>query len=468
MKWMARVLLPVLILFLPTLGLASSREVLHLTSSPLAITALCFFIIAYGFVIGEEFILLRKSKPVVFAAGLIWIIVALAASRVDPHIADDAIRHNLLEYTELFLFLLVAMTYINALEERNVFQALRSYLLRRRFSYRQLFWITGLLTFFMSPIADNLTTALLMGAVIVAVGGNNTRFVATACSNVVIAANAGGAFSPFGDITTLMVWQKGIIPFHGFYHIFVPALVSYLVPAFFMYFAIPKSKPEVHEEATPMKYGARRIILLFLITITLTITLYHWLYLPPVIGMMTGLSLLMIFSFHLKNYELKMHPKHPDFHPFDIFNRIKSVEWDTLFFFYGVIMCVGGLAMLGYLELLSNQMYQTWGANLPVAHQATPANIAVGLLSAIIDNIPVMYAILTMEPSMSEGQWLLVTLTTGIGGSLLSVGSAAGVALMGQTKGKYTFFGHLRWSWAITAGYAAAIITHLCLNSRLF
>ena len=161
-------------------------------------------------VIGEEFLHLRKSKPTMVAAGLIWTIVALVfISTGDTHSAEQIIKHNLEEFGELFLFLLAAMTYINTMEERGVFDALRAWLVNRGFSLRAIFWITGLLAFFISPIADNLTTALLMATVIMAVGGSNHRFVAVACINVVVAANAGGAFSPFGDITTLMVWQKG-------------------------------------------------------------------------------------------------------------------------------------------------------------------------------------------------------------------------------------------------------------------
>jgi len=105
-------------------------------------------------------------------------------------------------------------------------------------------------------------------------------------------------------------------------------------------------------------------------------------------------------------------------------------------------------------------MYTDWGA--------TYANISVGMMSAIVDNIPVMFAVLTMQPDMSLGQWLLVTLTAGVGGSLLSIGSAAGVALMGQSRGRYTFFGHLRWTPAIGAGYATSIATHMWLNEGLF
>lgn len=146
--------------------------------------------------------------------------------------------------------------------------------------------------------------------------------------------------------------------------------------------------------------------------------------------------------------------------PFDIFSNVARAEWDTLLFFYGVVLCVGGLGFIGYLGLTSELMYGHWSA--------TTANIAVGLLSAIVDNIPVMFAVLTMNPDMPTGQWLLVTLTAGVGGSLLSIGSAAGVALMGQARGKYTFFTHLKWSPAIALGYVVSIYGHLWINGAYF
>ena len=138
---------------------------------------------------------------------------------------------------------------------------------------------------------------------------------------------------------------------------------------------------------------------------------------------------------------------------FDLFRKIARAEWDTLLFFYGVILCVGGLGQFGYLAMASHVMYAGLGA--------TTANVLVGILSAIVDNIPVMFAVLTMDPDMSHGQWLLVTLTAGVGGSLLSIGSAAGVALMGRARGTYTFGNHLKWTWAVALGYAASIVTHM-------
>ena len=477
----------------PSILLASSGggELLDLTNHWVGFTAIAIFAIAYLLVMAEEFTHLRKSKPVILAAGLIWGLVAWYYQAHDlPKAAEEMVRHNLLEYAELMLFLLVAMTYINAMDERNVFEKLRSWLVTKGFSFRQLFWITGVLAFFISPVADNLTTALLMCAVVLAVGGSNTQFVLLACINIVVAANAGGAFSPFGDITTLMVWQKGvqtpqgIVDFWAFFSLFIPSIVNWLVPAAIMVFAVPNENPHAGGDSVEMKRGAKRIIGLFLMTIVTAVSFHNFLHMPPVVGMLTGLAYLQFFGFYLKKTYAKDH-KHPsngdltemehdgqmgDMVAFDVFNKVARAEWDTLLFFYGVVLCVGGLGFIGYLALASEVMYTQWGAALELSAgmNATPANVAVGVLSAIVDNIPVMFAVLTMMPDMSMGQWLLVTLTAGVGGSLLSIGSAAGVALMGQARGKYTFFGHLKWSWAIALGYVASIMVHLWINAGIF
>jgi len=461
-------LLVIIATMLPGFAAASSAtggETLDLTSHPVGYAAIAIFALAYLFVMAEEFTQLRKSKPVVLAAGIIWaMIAAVYVSNGMTHEAEAAVRYNLLEYAELMLFLLVAMTYVNTMEERRVFDALRSWLIRKGFSFRQLFWLTGILAFFISPVADNLTTALLMCAVVLAVGGDNTRFVSIACINIVVAANAGGAFSPFGDITTLMVWQKGMVEFWGFFVLFLPSVVNFVVPAAIMHFAIPDEQPTASDEMVSMKRGARRIIGLFLLTIITAVSFHNFLHLPPVIGMLTGLSYLQLFGYFLKKTarfdEGNDNGRMGDVVPFDVFNKVARAEWDTLLFFYGVVLCVGGLGFIGYLSLTSEVMYSQWGA--------TNANIAVGVLSAIVDNIPVMFAVLTMNPDMSTGQWLLVTLTAGVGGSLLSIGSAAGVALMGQARGQYTFFSHLKWAPVIALGYIASIGMHIWVNAGLF
>ena len=453
------------------LGAEQSEHVaMDLTKHTVGYVAIAIFALAYLLVMLEEFTHLRKSKPVIFAAGVIWAMIAVVYSGTgDQHTAEQAVRHNILEFAELMLFLLVAMTYINVLEERKVFDALRAWLVSHNFSYRKLFWLTGVLAFFISPIADNLTTALLMCAVVMAVGVNNERFVGLSCINIVVAANAGGAFSPFGDITTLMVWQKGIVEFGTFFLLFIPSVVNFVIPAGIMHFAIPDESPEPTTEVVVMKRGARRIMVLFLFTIATAVSFHNFLHLPPMLGMMTGLAYLQFFSFYLKksfsvHESIVSNPlqfeKTKDDKDYDVFHNVARSEWDTLLFFYGVVLCVGGLGFIGYLSIASQVMYVEWGP--------TFANIAVGVMSAIVDNIPVMFAVLSMGPDMSQGQWLLVTLTAGVGGSLLSIGSAAGVALMGQSRGMYTFFGHLKWTPVIALGYAASIAVHMWVNQSMF
>ena len=464
-----------ILFFMPFMAHATEEvQRLDLTSQWVGITALVLFVVAYLVVMAEEFTHLRKSKPVMLAAGIIWVLIAwYYQSHEIPHVVETALRHNLEEYAELMLFLLVAMTFINAMDERNVFEALRSWLIRKGFGYRALFWVTGILAFFISSVADNLTTALLMVAVVMAVGADNKKFVMLSCISLVIAANAGGAFSPFGDITTLMVWQKNIhatngpVDFWSFFHLFIPSLVNWLVPAAIMHFSVPDLKPKQGGEMVVMKRGALTIVALFLFTIALAVSFHSALGLPPVIGMLTGLSLLKFYAYYLKITDRRARPRGGENAEdigspvaFDIYREVARSEWDTLFFFYGVVMCVGGLGFIGYLGMISQVIYGDWGA--------TNANIAIGLISAVVDNIPVMFAVLTMMPDMSIGQWLLVTLTAGVGGSLLSIGSAAGVALMGQARGVYTFFGHLKWTPVIALGYAASIGVHIALNHSLF
>lgn len=460
-------------LLLPAIGFAAetSHDQLDLTGHTVGYLALLVFVIAYSLVILEEQLHLRKSKPVLLAAGIIWVMIAIVYQQHGfDHAAEIAIRHNFLEYAELFFFLLVAMTYINAMIERGVFDALRGWLVAKGFSYRALFWLTGILAFFISPIADNLTTALIMCTVVLTVGADKPKFVAISCINIVVAANAGGAFSPFGDITTLMVWQKGIIEFGTFFKLFIPSVVNFVVPAAMMHFFIPVGNPEASDsEALLMKKGGMVIVGLFLLTIVTAVSFHNFLHLPPAIGMMTGLAYLKFFGYYLKKTHASGHTNVAETFQeagkgknaqrekaFDVFDKIAGAEWDTLFFFYGVILAVGGLGFIGYLGMASEFIYGDLGP--------TTANILVGIMSAIVDNIPVMFAVLTMQPEMSEAQWLLVTLTAGVGGSLLSIGSAAGVALMGQARGSYTFFSHLKWTPAIAVGYFASIYVHMLMS----
>ncbi len=493
-----RFLLNLLIVsFIPSLALAteqsniiSQAQPLDLTNHWAGYTALIVFALAYVLAMTEEVTELKKSKPMVFAASLIWILIAIVYVKGGmTEQAGIAFRTSLEGYAELFLFIMVSMTYLNAMEDRGVFNSLRIWLLSKNFTYRQLFWITGFQSFFISSGCNNLTTALLMGSVILAMGKGSPRFVTLSCINVVVASNAGGSFSPFGDITTLLVWQKGVVPFTDFFSLLLPAIVNFVIPATIMNFFIPKERPAAVLEVQVMQRGGWMIIFLFILTIITSACFENFLKLPPAAGMMLGLTYLKFFSYYLQkthdpalstvssdltdidaNYsyseqlafesDLVPDKKPAQEQPFDIFQKVANLEWDTLLFFYGVMVAVGGLNFIGYLVVASHHLY---GSIDP-----TVANILVGVASAFVDNGTIMLSVLTMEPNISQGQWLLVTLTAGVGGSLLAVGSAAGVGLMGQAKGLYTFTSHLKWAPVIALGYAGSIITHFLINGRYF
>ncbi len=430
---------------------------IDLTLHPIGYLALLVFFIAYGFVVVEKAIQLRKSKPVMLAAGLIWALLGIIyAMHGQSAVLEVAAKHVILDYGELMLFLVVAITYVNTMQERRVFDALRTRLVNLNLSYRQLFWLVGALAFVFGPIIDNLTTALVMGAVVVAVGVGNYQFIVMGCIIIVVAANAGGVFSPFGDITSLMVWQKGKLEFFEFFHLFLPSLVNVLVPAVFMHFGVPKGRPEPWNETRNLKPGGIVVMGLFAATLATAVSFKSVFSLPPALGMMLGLGYLQMYSYLLQRIGRRRNDQNM---AFDSLREMRHVEWDTLLFFFGIIFAVAGLGVVGYLALLSNFLYDDLGPTI--------ANIAIGVVGAAFDNIPLMFAVLTMDPDMSSGQWMLVTLSTGVGGSLVSIGSAAGVVLMGIVRNHYTFLNHLRWAWAIALGYVASIMTHLWVNAAL-
>jgi len=281
-----------------------------------------------------------------------------------------------------------------------------------------------------------------------------------------------------------MVWQANKVEFSQFLALFFPSLVNWLVTASIMSFAVPNEKPAAIKEQAEIRYGGLVVVGLFFVTIAMAVSFHNFLHLPPVLGMMTGLGFLKLFGYYLQlrdntymnsdvthtlisadtaifqNSVNEDSGKSQGKMQYDIFKNLQRAEWDTLIFFYGIILCVGGLGAFGYLVMTSEFLYGDLGA--------TTANIIVGFASAIVDNIPVMFAVLEMDPAMDLGQWLLVTLTAGVGGSMLSIGSAAGVAVMGQARGVYTFFGHLKWTWAIVLGYFASIFAHFVINAGAF
>lgn len=416
------------------------EETLHLTWTWVGIAALAVFVIAYYFIATEEKYEINKAKPALFAGTFMFMLIGIyfALNGLDVEPLHHEMKVLILEIAEIFFFLLVAMTFIETMIERNVFDVLKHKLVSKGYTYKQLFWLTGLLAFFISPVADNLTTALILSTVLFTIDRENKAFLVPGAINIVVSANAGGAWSPFGDITTLMAWTAGKGEFVDFLSLFPASIVGWVVTAWLLSKVVPEGKPPFSEQTDKpeaLKPGAKVIIWLGVATIATAVLGHQFFHFPAMWGMMFGLSVLKLYSYQLK---------HTEGETFDVFINMQKVENDTLLFFFGILAAVGALHFLGFLHYIV-ALYDLIGP--------TAGNIGIGFISAIVDNVPVMSAVLKANPEMGLDQWLLVTLAAGIGGSMISFGSAAGVGVMGRLKGIYTFGSHMKYAWMIVVGY---------------
>ena len=438
-------------LFLSSLSLfaasASTEVIPDITMTWVGFATLIIFVIGYYFVAAEEKYAIDKAKPALFIGTFMFILVAIyyALNGLNMDLVHTQAQHLILEIAEIFFFLFVAMTYIESLIHMGVFDRLKYNLISKGLTYRQLFWATGFLAFFLSPIADNLTTALILSTVLITIEKTRKDFLVPGAINIVVAANAGGAWSPFGDITTLMAWTAGKGAFTDFLYLFPSAVLGYAITAFLLSRFVPNTKPDfdVSKETKPrMHEGAKVVMFLGVFTIFCAVMSHQVLHLPAMWGMMFGLALLKIYAYGLKK---KFGSDH-----FNIFHSIAKIENNTLMFFFGILAAVGALYFVGWLSL-AIIVYD------PTILGPTWANIGIGFLSAIVDNVPVMSAVLKANPTMGLDQWMLVTLTAGVGGSLISFGSAAGVGVMGKLHGIYTFGSHMKFAWTVLIGYFVSV-----------
>jgi len=421
------------------------NQIPDLSMSWVGILSLIVFIIAYYFIATEEKYEVNKAKPALFAGTFMFFLIGIyySLNGLDVHLVHNELKILILEIAEIFFFLLVAMTFIETLIERGVFDLMKYKLVSKGYSYKKLFWLTGLIAFFVSPVADNLTTALILSTVLYTIDKKNIAFLVPGAINIVVAANAGGAWSPFGDITTLMAWTAGKASFIDFLYLFPASIIGWIVTGFLLSKSVPEGQPSFDsslEKSPELKDGAMGVVYLGITTIIIAVLGHQFFEFPAMWGMMFGMSLLKLYSISLKKTGKNS---------FNIYVNMQKVENDTLLFFFGILSAVGALHFLGFLHYIHN-LYGLIGP--------TYSNIGVGFLSAIVDNVPVMSAILKSSPNMGVDEWLLVTLTAGIGGSLISFGSAAGVGVMGRLKGIYTFGSHMKHSWTILVGYIVSIM----------
>lgn len=425
----------------------AEHAAINFVGSPFGWLLLAIFVVGYYFIAAEEKYHIDKAKPALFTGTFMFVLIGFYYVGVGADLTpfEHEIDHLILEIAEIFFFLFVAMTYIEALIERGVFSALRAKLIAKGYSYRELFWITGLLAFFISPVADNLTTALILSTVLLTIDNKTKEFLVPGAINVVVAANAGGAWSPFGDITTLMVWAAEKGAFVDFLYLFPASFIGWGITAYFLSRYVPDIDPlgaGDPEEAAKIEIlkGGKTIIVFGALTIAFAVLGKQLLHLPPMWGMLFGLAVLQLYMYFLKK-------KHNQ--DVSIFQAMSKIENNTLLFFFGILAAVGALHFTGFLA---------YAAHLYVIFDPTIVNIGVGLLSAVVDNVPVMSAVLKANPAIDHAQWMLVTMTAGIGGSLISFGSAAGVGVMGKMQGIYTFASHMKLAWTVMVGYIVSLV----------
>lgn len=416
-----------------------------------SILMLGIFIAAFFAIALEHITHVNKSWVALFAGSLMW---GVAVWGKTPELIHDSIIHTTAEIFELIIFLMGAMTIVEMLGHFRFFTWLEIKLQSYDISNTRLFWIVGMVTFVSSAVLDNLTTTLVMihiGRHLNFKKENYVYFIV----NTVIAANAGGAMSPVGDVTTIMIWLAGkFTAWQVLIEGIVPSLVGWVIPQWMLTRKLTKVDREkvYYEEQMPLQWG---IIILGFSTFGLAVTV-NALHLPPFFGIMFGLGIVAIVV-DIRLRQGKLHKKANQ-----LVNVVKEIDMATMYFFVGILLALGALNMHGTLDVLANLIFGDDPANNSLA--VIRGHVSLGFLSSVFDNVPLTAAVIEMLPDgVDHTLWVLLAITAGMGGSLTSIGSAAGVAAMGQVK-ELTFVEYLR-KGTIPAlfGYIGAIITWLLM-----
>ncbi|MEE0937789.1 MAG: sodium:proton antiporter NhaD [Bacteroidales bacterium] len=420
---------------------------------------IAIFVIGYAMIALEHPLKINKSATAVLLAAVIWAVFALFG----PGMKDGALIHHLGETAEILFFLLGAMTIVEIIDKHDGFSIITDRITTT--SKRKLLWIISILTFFMSAVLDNLTTSIVMCALLrKLVGDKNTRWFFAGM--VILAANAGGAWSPIGDVTTIMLWIKGNITAGNIIlQTIIPALVSLLVPVAIIGFTMKGelTRPEKteSEETSTVTRTQSLIILIMGVGLLLFVPVFKTItHLPPYLGILFGLGVLWITT------EI-MHKNNPsNYSRLNVTTIIQKVDVPSVLFFLGILMAVSCLNEAGHLGLLAGALNEL--GNVYVI------NVVIGVLSSIIDNVPLVAAAMGMYPIEATGAFMVdgafwegLAYCAGTGGSLLIIGSAAGVAVMGMEKIDFIWYLKKISLWALI-GYLAGAGTFYLMSTLIF
>ncbi len=414
---------------------------------------LIVFIVGYLAVVTEHKIHINKTATVLLMAVICWVLLTIEEySKVIPGVPTRetiaALGEHLQGIAQIVLFLMGAMTIVQLIDSHNGFRIITDFI--RTKSKRKLLWVISFLTFFLSPVLDNLTTAIVMVSILHRLIHNREdRLIFS--SMVIIAANAGGAWSPIGDITTTMLWiGERLSTTRMMLTLFIPSLVSMVVPLVYFSFLMKSelvSKTLVSDNirAEP---GARRILCLGVGALIFVPIFRAMTNLPPFMGMIAGLGAIWVLT-DLMHREEREHLKVP--------YVFRKIDFSSILFFLGILLAVAALETAGILKSIALGMDQYFRNKDIIA-------TILGLLSAIIDNVPLTAATMGMYDLSSYPTdskiWELLAYSVGTGGSILIIGSAAGVVVMGMEK--INFFWYLKKiSFPTLVGYFAGIFSYL-------
>ena len=424
------------------------------------------FVAGYLCITLESLTKINKAAIALLMCVVCWTLLMVSPGAYYPDVASDGVLHHISEVIEHHLgdaavtlfFLMGAMTIVEIVDSNGGFNFVRDIMKTR--SKRKLLWRVAIATFFLSAILDNLTTSIVMIMVLrKLVQSREERLIYAAL--IIISANSGGAFSPIGDVTTIMLWIKGVVTTQGILtEIFIPSLVSMLVPAFILQYSLSgkfdKEQNLVTAEISQFTKVQRNIIFwlgvggLVFVPIFKSIT-----HLPPFMGILLVLGVLWTVTeiFHHNTSEDDTMAKRVS----DLLSRI---DLSTIMFFLGILMAVAVLQEIGVLTALGTGLNEVFVGNYYVI------NGIIGVLSSIVDNVPLVAGCMGMYPVAETGVmaidgifWQLLAYCAGVGGSMLIIGSAAGVVVMGLEK--ITFGWYLkRITWIAFVGYLAGIVTY--------
>ena len=424
------------------------------------------FVAGYLCITLESLTKINKAAIALLMCVVCWTLLMVSPGAYYPDVASDGVLHHISEVIEHHLgdaagtlfFLMGAMTIVEIVDSNGGFNFVRDIMKTR--SKRKLLWRVAIATFFLSSILDNLTTSIVMIMVLrKLVQSREERLIYAAL--IIISANSGGAFSPIGDVTTIMLWIKGVVTTQGILtEIFIPSLVSMLVPAFILQYSLSgkfdKEQNLVTAEISQFTKVQRNIIFwlgvggLVFVPIFKSIT-----HLPPFMGILLVLGVLWTVTeiFHHNTSEDDTMAKRVS----DLLSRI---DLSTIMFFLGILMAVAVLQEIGVLTALGTGLNEVFVGNYYVI------NGIIGVLSSIVDNVPLVAVCMGMYPVAETGAmaidgifWQLLAYCAGVGGSMLIIGSAAGVVVMGLEK--ITFGWYLkRITWIAFVGYLAGIVTY--------